>query len=173
LQSIHSAALEPLVVVKLPLADVYGDHWSITGRGVPRADEPDEAVYLPGRNPLLMIKAQVWCRLHGVPRLALGSLHSNPFADASDEFFWQFETAMDRAISGHVELVRPLAALNKRQVLDLGRKLPLELTFSCLAPTQGAHCGKCNKCGERQQAFRDSGLADPTQFAASTLPLAI
>jgi 7-cyano-7-deazaguanine synthase len=173
LQALHSPALEPLVVIQLPLADVYDDHWSITGRGVPRADEPDEAVYLPGRNPLLMIKAQVWCRLHNVRRLALGSLHSNPFADASDEFFRQFETAMDRAISGHVELVRPLAALDKRQVLDLGRKLPLELTFSCLAPRQGAHCGICNKCGERQQAFRDSGLTDPTHYAASTLPLAI
>jgi 7-cyano-7-deazaguanine synthase len=173
LQAIDRAALEPLVVVKLPLADVYGDHWSITGRGVPRADEPDEAVYLPGRNPLLMIKAQVWCRLHGVPRLALGSLHSNPFADASDEFFRQFETAMDHAISGHVELVRPFAALDKRQVMDLGRRLPLELTFSCLAPARGAHCGKCNKCAERQLAFRQSGLTDPTRYATSTLPLAI
>ncbi len=173
LQAIDAPALQPLVVIKLPLADVYGDHWSITGRGVPRADEPDEAVYLPGRNPLLMIKAQVWCRLHAVERLALGSLRSNPFADASDEFFRQFETAMDHAVSGHVELVRPFAALDKRHVMDLGRKLPLELTFSCLAPTEGAHCGKCNKCAERQHAFLDSGRTDLTRYAASTRPVVI
>jgi 7-cyano-7-deazaguanine synthase len=108
-----------------------------------------------------------------VPRLALGSLHSNPFADASDEFFRQFELAIDQAISGHVELVRPLATFDKRQVMNLGRDLPLELTFSCLAPTAGAHCGKCNKCGERQQAFRQAGLADPTRYAASHRPLAV
>ncbi|HEV3138836.1 MAG TPA: 7-cyano-7-deazaguanine synthase, partial [Pirellulales bacterium] len=44
LQAIPSPSLKALVVLKLPLADVYVDHWSITGRGVPRADEPDEAV---------------------------------------------------------------------------------------------------------------------------------
>ncbi|MBI3836553.1 MAG: 7-cyano-7-deazaguanine synthase [Planctomycetia bacterium] len=173
LQAIDAPGLEPLVVIKLPLADVYGDHWSITGRGVPRADEPDEAVYLPGRNPLLMIKAQVWCRLHGVSRLALGSLQSNPFADATDEFFRQFEAAMDHAVSGHVELLRPFSALDKRQVMELGRSLPFELTFSCLAPRLGEHCGKCNKCAERQQAFLQSGLTDPTRYAASTDSIAI
>jgi 7-cyano-7-deazaguanine synthase len=155
------------VVLALPLADLYDDHWSITGRDVPQANEPDELVYLPGRNPLLVIKAHVWCRLHGMSQLALGSLASNPFADASDEFFRQFEAAMDHAVSGHVELVRPLAAMDKRGVMELGRRLPLGLTFSCLAPRGEMHCGRCNKCAERQRAFRDAGLADSTHYATA------
>lgn len=173
LQAVDAPRLEELVVLRLPLADLYDSHWSITGRGVPRAGEPDENVYLPGRNPLLMIKAHVWCRLHGISRLALGSLKSNPFADATDDFFAQFEATMDCAVSGHVEIVRPLAALDKRQVMKRGRQMPLELTFSCLAPTLGLHCGKCNKCAERQDAFRIGGLADPTRYAATARPLAI
>ena len=92
--------IAPLVVLSLPLADLYADHWSITGRGVPRADEPDEQVYLPGRNPLLLVKADLWCRLHGVSQLALGALASNPFADATDEFFQTFQRAMDQAAGG-------------------------------------------------------------------------
>jgi 7-cyano-7-deazaguanine synthase len=121
----------------------------------------------------LVIKAHVWCRLHGVSQLALGALASNPFADASDEFFRQFEAAMDRAVSGHVELLRPLAELDKRSVMELGHQLPLELTFSCLAPVDESHCGRCNKCAERQRAFRDVGLTDPTRYATprSTRPL--
>jgi 7-cyano-7-deazaguanine synthase len=120
-----------------------------------------------------MIKAHVWCQMHGVPRLALGSLANNPFADATDDFFRPFEAAMDRAVAGHVELVRPLAAYNKRQVMELGANLPLALTFSCLAPAEALHCGACNKCAERQRAFRDAGLDDPTPYAATTLRPAI
>lgn len=157
--------LEELVVLQMPLADLYHDHWSITGRDVPSSADPDESVYLPGRNPLLLVKARVWCGLNGVGQLALGALHTNPFADATDTFFLQFEGAMDQALGGHVKIVRPLAHLNKRQVMYLGRHAPLELTLSCLAPSGGRHCGRCNKCAERRVAFELAGLADPTSYA--------
>ena len=166
LTAIEDPRLEPLVVLQMPLADLYADHWSITGRAVPGAAEPDENVYLPGHNPLLLVKAQVWCRLHGVSQLALGALASNPFADSTDEFFRTFQAAMDRAVSGHVELVRPLSHLCKRQVMQLGRELPLEWTFSCLSPVGGEHCGRCNKCAERRQAFHMAEMTDHTHYIA-------
>ena len=43
-------------------------------------------MYLPGRNLLLLAKTSVWCALHGVGTIALGTLRSNPFADSSTEF---------------------------------------------------------------------------------------
>ena len=94
--------LEPLVTLEMPLADVYGEHWSITGRDVPDAETADDAVYLPGRNAILIVKAAVWCRLHGIGQLALAVLGTNPFGDASGEFFDHFETALDRALGGRV-----------------------------------------------------------------------
>jgi 7-cyano-7-deazaguanine synthase len=172
LQAIDQPGLAELVVLRLPLADLYGEHWSITGRGVPSAADPDEKVYLPGRNPLLMVKAHVWCRLHGVSELALGALRSNPFADATDDFFAEFAAAMDRAVSGSVRIVRPFAQLDKRQVMELGRDLPLDLTFSCLAPVGDRHCGACNKCAERQAAFRAGSLVDATRYATTARSLA-
>ncbi len=48
LDGVSGPALAPLVILDLPLADVYGEHWSTTGQAVPGADTPDEAVYLPG-----------------------------------------------------------------------------------------------------------------------------
>ena len=68
LDAMARPALAPLVILDLPMADVYGDHWSTTGQAVPGAETPDEAVYLPGRNALLLIKAVLWCRLHGAWR---------------------------------------------------------------------------------------------------------
>src|SRR5262249_53668533 len=81
LAAVRPPAARPLHGLELPVADVYGEHWSLTGRGVPGADTPDAAVFLPGRNVLLLSKALIWCHLNGVPELALAPLGSNPFPD--------------------------------------------------------------------------------------------
>jgi 7-cyano-7-deazaguanine synthase len=149
----------------MPVTDLYGYHWSVTGRDVPGADTADAAVYLPGRNALLAIKPALWCAMHGIDELALAVLASNPFTDATAEFFRDFERAIDQATSSRVRLTRPFARLKKREVMELGRGLPLALTFSCIAPVGGLHCGRCNKCAERQQAFGYLGGDDPTKYA--------
>jgi 7-cyano-7-deazaguanine synthase len=159
--------LESLVVLDMPLADLYGDHWSINGRGVPDAGTSDDAVYLPGRNAILLVKPAVWCRLHGIGRLALGVLGSNPFGDASSEFFDHYEIALECALGGSVRIVRPFGRSTKREVMELGRDFPLASTFSCIDPVDGLHCGRCNKCAERQEAFESIRMTDPTEYAMS------
>jgi 7-cyano-7-deazaguanine synthase len=164
LAAISHPALEPLVTLALPLDDLYQNHWSLTGRDVPDADSPDEAVYLPGRNALLVIKAALWCQMHGVARLALAPLGNNPFEDAGSEFFESLQAALNHMGQRPIELVRPFSSRSKQDVMRLGRELPLELTFSCIAPRDGLHCGQCNKCGERQAAFRRSQIGDQTVY---------
>src|SRR5262245_59984620 len=39
-EALQRPALRPLRVLEVPAADLYGDHWSITGRGVPGAATP-------------------------------------------------------------------------------------------------------------------------------------
>ncbi|WP_425613436.1 7-cyano-7-deazaguanine synthase [Anatilimnocola sp. NA78] len=165
LQAVQCEQLLPLVLLDLPLADLYSGHWSLTGRGTPDAESPDEAVFLPGRNALLLVKAAVYCQLHGIQELAIAPLGTSPFEDAGPQFFHEFQTAMNRGGTGHLELKRPFGQLNKRQVMQLGDKLPLQWTFSCIHPVQGLHCGRCNKCAERQQAFRLVERPDPTKYA--------
>lgn len=157
-------ASSPVVTLQVPLGDLYGDHWSVTGRSTPGADTPDEAVFLPGRNPLLLVKAAVWCQLRGIEELALAPLASNPFGDASDQFFDTFAAAMTCAMSRPLRIVRPFLTMHKRDVMRLGRDLPLEATFSCISPVGLRHCGQCNKCAERRAAFRDAEMTDPTWY---------
>jgi 7-cyano-7-deazaguanine synthase len=168
LAAIRCPALKPLVEMSQPVADVYGSHWSLTGRSVPDDKTPDEAVFLPGRNVLLLAKPLVWCHLNQVPELALAPLGSNPFADATAEFFTAMAAVADRAMGGRVRIVTPYAALglHKADVVRRGAGLPLEHTFSCLAPVRGRPCGRCNKCAERRAGFRDAGVPDPTKYVA-------
>jgi 7-cyano-7-deazaguanine synthase len=163
--ALRSPRLRELVALELPLDDLYAEHWSITGQGVPPEDTPDEAVYLPGRNPLLLVKAAVWCQMHGIEELAIAPLASNPFPDATDEFFTAFARAMTLGCNAPLRIIRPFAQMTKPEVMALGGKYPLEHTFSCISPADGLHCGRCNKCDERKAAFKQAGLTDPTRYA--------
>lgn len=165
LASLPAPNLMPLVVLDLPVADIYGAHWSVTGQEVPDDGSPDEAVYLPGRNLLLLAKSSVWCALNGIPTIALGTLAANPFPDADREFFSGFSALAGRALGCRLEVVTPFAGRAKHEVLEVGRPFALDLTFSCIAPSSERHCGRCNKCAERQVAFRELGLADTTEYA--------
>jgi 7-cyano-7-deazaguanine synthase len=164
LEALTGPRLRPLQILELPVADLYGPHWSITGKDVPGPDAPDEAVYLPGRNVLLLAKSLLWCHLHGVPAVALGSLASNPFPDATPEFFAAYQDAVNGAVGGSVQVRRPFAGASKTAVMRRGAALPLHLTFSCIRPVNGRHCGLCNKCAERRRAFAEAGMRDRTDY---------
>ena len=135
LDSLPALDAKPLVVLDLPIADVYGAHWSVTGQDVPDDDSPDEAVYLPGRNLLLLAKSSVWCALNGVPTIALGTLAANPFPDADREFFAGFSAVVGRALGCPFEVVTPFAGRKKHEVLEIGRGLALgsHLLLHCAA----------------------------------------
>ena len=166
LDALRTPSLRPLHILEQPVADLYAEHWSITGAAVPDAHSPDEAVFLPGRNVLLLAKALLWCHLNGVPEVALAPLQANPFPDATPAFFAAFSSAVNSAVQGNVTVVTPYAQLSKVEVLQRGHALPLRLTFSCLQPQTNHHCGQCNKCAERQRAFHEAGLPDPTFYAS-------
>jgi 7-cyano-7-deazaguanine synthase len=157
--------IRPVTVFELPIADVYGSHWSVSGTDAPDETTPDEAVYLPGRNLLLLAKTTVWCALQGVETIALGTLLGNPFADSSPAFLSGFATMAGMALGHQLQVVTPFAQLSKVEVLERGRDLPLEHTFSCVAPVGDNHCQTCNKCGERRKAFAAAGIEDRTAYA--------
>ena len=158
--------LAPLTLLDEPVAQVYGDHWSTAGAAdVPGPETADDAVYLPGRNVLLAAKAAVWCRLRGVETLAFGTLRGNPFPDGTPEFFADLGAVLNRAMDGRLRIIRPYERSTKAEVLRRGRDLPLQLTFSCLDPVDGRHCGACNKCAERRRAFDEAEIPDRTRYA--------
>lgn len=165
LKEIEAACLRPLIVLDLPLDDVCPSHWGVTGVDVPDAKTADEAVELPGRNVFLLAKSMLWCRWNGFPAVAVATLASNPFADATERFFSTFPAVVNEAIGGDVQVLRPYARRRKSEVMRRGANLPLEWTFSCLRPIDGIHCGTCNKCAERKRAFRDAERIDRTRYS--------
>lgn len=156
------------VTLALDMRDVYApSHWAVRG-DPPGYHTPDEDVYLTGRNVVLLGKAGVFCATRGLHRLAIGPLAGNPFPDATPEFFRAMASALSLGLGHDIEIVAPLQAMHKDEVIALGRELgvPLELSLSCMNPGDDLHCGRCSKCRERHDAFVALGVDDPTSYAA-------
>jgi 7-cyano-7-deazaguanine synthase len=162
------ARIAPIVHLTVDMRDVYpAAHWAV--RGTPPAyDSPDEEVYLEGRNIVLLSKAAVYAARERVTRVAIGPLEGNPFPDATPEFFAAMARALSIGLDHPIDVVTPLASKSKADVIRLGQKLgvPLELTMSCMNPRDGLHCGKCSKCRERLEAFRQVGMHDRAEYAS-------
>jgi 7-cyano-7-deazaguanine synthase len=94
----------------------------------------------------------------------LGSLGSNPFPDSTPDFFHNLESLLNQAMEGSLKLIRPFDRLHKTDVLLRGKHLPLHLTFSCINPSGGHHCGICNKCAERKNGFAAAAIPDLTKY---------
>ena len=52
----------------------------------------------------------------------------------------------------------------KSELIKRFEHLPLHLSITCNAPSNGTHCGKCNKCNERQEAFILADVTDRTYY---------
>ena len=172
-------------VLRFDMNDVFPPtHWAVRGEP-PAFDTPDEDVYLDGRNVTLLSKAAVYSiRAASAPttprlrragkatapkpaiRLLLGTLAGNPFPDATPAFFAAMSRALSLGLDAEIAIEAPFAALHKADVINRGIALgvPLELTLSCMQPKDGLHCGKCSKCRERRDAFREAGVEDPTKY---------
>jgi len=160
--------VRPLVTLNFDVGDVYPPtHWAL--RGTPPAyDTPDEDVYLPGRNVLLLSKAGIFAASRGIERVLLGPLAGNPFPDATEEFFRAMSTALGLGLARTLAIDAPFTTLHKADVIRLGMTLgvPLGETLSCMNPREGVHCGVCSKCRERRDAFAEAGVGDPTVYHA-------
>ena len=145
-------------------ADLYGAHWSMSG-SAPGYDEPDETVYLPGRNVMLIGLAAIWCASRGIEKVALGTLAGNPFADATEAFFDSYARLLSSALGRRITVTAPFRHLGKAELVRSYAHLPLDLSLTCMAPRGGVHCDACNKCRERREAFAEAGVADGAAYA--------
>ena len=157
--------VKPVTTLSVPVRQIYGRHWSVTGQNVPSYDAPDGAVYLPGRNVLLLGLTAVWCSIHGVSRISIGTLGGNPFSDATPAFFESFASVLSQGLGHRILVEAPFRGGSKSQLIRTHSHLPLELSLTCIAPSDGKHCGDCNKCRERREAFVEAGVEDKTAYA--------
>jgi 7-cyano-7-deazaguanine synthase len=156
----------PLVALSVDMRDVYAaTHWAVTGNA-PEYHTPDEDVYLPGRNVILLSKAAVFCAAAAIGRIVIGTLDHNLFPDATPAFRASMAQTLSLGLAHDLRIDAPYATSSKADVIrrGLALRVPFDTTLSCMKPAGERHCGTCSKCRERHDAFLDAGVTDPTVY---------
>jgi 7-cyano-7-deazaguanine synthase len=158
----RSTRIRPLETAQLVLESAYSKNWSHTG-AMPGPKSADSAVYLPARNLLLITKSLLRLVPLGVTNIAIATLKTNPFPDATPDYFSELSRVLSKSFGLQIRIHTPFAHLNKREVIQSYGKFPIHLSFSCLGRKKN-HCGRCNKCVERKRAFKLAGVEDTTIY---------
>jgi 7-cyano-7-deazaguanine synthase len=138
------------------------------GTGVP-------VTYVPFRNAHFLAVAVSWAEVLGAEKVYIGAVEpdSSGYPDCRPAYYRAFnEVVRTGTKDGAIEVVTPLIAMRKHEIVMLGLELgaPFDLTWSCYQREDRA-CGVCDSCVLRLRAFHDAGARDPIPYAEAEVKL--
>jgi len=127
--------------------------------------------YVPFRNAHLLAVAVSWAEVLDAEKIYIGAVEqdSSGYPDCRPEYYRAFnEVVRTGTKEGRIEIVTPLIAMRKSEIVTRGLELgaPLDLTWSCYSREDRA-CGVCDSCVLRLRAFRDAGAVDPIPYVGT------
>jgi len=140
---------------------------------VPEAEEVGHGVpvtYVPFRNAHFLSVAVSWAEVLGAEKVYIGAVEpdSSGYPDCRPAYYKAFNEVVKAGTKeGQIEIVTPLIAMRKAEIVRLGLELgaPFDLTWSCYSREDRA-CGICDSCVLRLRAFAAAGVQDPIPYVA-------
>jgi 7-cyano-7-deazaguanine synthase len=125
--------------------------------------------YVPFRNAHFLAVAVSWAEVLGAEKVYIGAVEpdSSGYPDCRPAYYQAFNEVIKAGTKeGKIEIVTPLIAMRKAEIVSLGLELgaPFDLTWSCYNREDQA-CGVCDSCVLRLRAFAAAGTRDPIPYA--------
>jgi 7-cyano-7-deazaguanine synthase len=163
---------DKLVVRNEALRAIGGSALTDKGIAVPQADSVGNGVpvtYVPFRNAHFLAVAVSWAEVLGAGKVYIGAVEpdSSGYPDCRPAYYEAFNQVVKAGTKeGNIEIVTPLIAMRKAEIVRLGVELgaPLDLTWSCYSGEDKA-CGVCDSCVLRLRAFEAAGVNDAIPYA--------
>lgn len=164
---------DQLVVRNEALRAIGGSALTDKGIPVPTAETLGQGVpvtYVPFRNAHFLAVAVSWAEVLDAEKVYIGAVEpdSSGYPDCRPAYYQAFNQVVRAGTKqGRIEIVTPLIAMRKNDIVRLGLELgaPLDLTWSCYSREDQA-CGVCDSCALRLRAFEAAGVVDPIPYAA-------
>lgn len=165
---------ERLLVRNEALRAIGGSALTDTNIAVPESHAIGREIpvtYVPFRNAHFLSAAVSWAEVLGAGKIYIGAVEqdSSGYPDCRPAYYDAFNQVIRAGTKeGNIEIVAPLIALRKHQIVRLGLELgaPFDLTWSCYSREDQA-CGVCDSCVLRLCAFREAGARDPISYVES------
>jgi len=162
-----------LMVRNEALRQIGGSALTDESIDVPEADAVGQNVpvtYVPFRNAHFLAVAVSWAEVLGAEKVYIGAVEpdSSGYPDCRPAYYQAFNEVVKAGTKeGRIEIVTPLIAMRKAEIVRLGLELgaPFDLTWSCYSREDQA-CGVCDSCALRLRAFQAAEAQDPIPYAA-------
>src|SRR5579885_2176464 len=125
--------------------------------------------YVPFRNAHFLSVAVSWAEVLGADKIYIGAVEqdSSGYPDCRPAYYQAYNQVISAGTKeGGIEVVTPLIAMRKKEIVALGLELgaPLDLTWSCYSGEEFA-CGVCESFVLRLRAFSEAGSDDRIPYA--------
>ena len=162
-----------LIIRNEALGMIGGSALTDESIAVPRSEAVGHDVpitYVPFRNAHFLAAAVSWAEVLGAEKVYIGAVEpdSSGYPDCRPVYYKAFNEVVKAGTKeGNIEIVTPLIAMRKAEIVRLGLELgaPFDLTWSCYSHADQA-CGVCDSCVLRLRAFQAAGIQDPIPYAA-------
>jgi len=177
-----AAGMHELLELKIDLfRRIGGSALTDSSIAVPDAVEEEDAgaanrtgsevpvTYVPFRNAHFLSAAVSWAEVLGAKTVFLGAVEqdSSGYPDCRPAYYAAFNELIRMGTrDGDIQVVTPLIALRKSEIVKLGVELgaPLHVSWSCYSGETEA-CGVCESCALRLRAFAQAGAVDAVPYA--------
>lgn len=158
----------PIKLVDLSaLRDIFVGVTSLCDERIPLTPSFSQPIIVPFRNAIFLSTAVAYATAIGATRIFYGAQGSDEsfYPDCRKEFYKSFEVAARLGTDRQLFIEAPFSDIRKSDLIRIGSDLgvPFDLTWSCYR-NGPKHCGECESCVNRKNAFREAGVADPTEY---------
>ena len=160
------------IVIPLDFMSVYFRSSLLDGAdAIPEGHYEDanmKSTVVPFRNGIMLSIACGIAASNGQSRVCIAN-HGGDHAiypDCRSEFIKAMDAAMSAGTYAHINIEAPYTEITKTDIALIGKAIGLDYTetWSCYKGGN-VHCGKCGTCVERQEALRNAGIEDKTEYS--------
>jgi len=158
----------PIKVIDMSnLKDIFMGVTSLCDRNIALTSSFSQPIVVPFRNAIFLSVAVSYAVSIGAGKIFYGAHGSDAkfYPDCREEFYKSFEQTARLGTEMNIQISAPFSSIPKSELIKIGNALhvPFELTWSCYLDAE-KHCGKCESCVNRKKAFKEAGVADPTEY---------
>ena len=159
----------PIKVIDMSsLKEIFMGVTSLCDRNIKLTSAFSQPIVVPFRNAIFLSVAVSYAATICANKIFYGAHGSDAkfYPDCRQEFYKFFEQAARLGTEMNIHINAPFCRVTKSELIKVGMNLgvPFQLTCSCYLDGK-KHCGKCESCVNRKSAFKQAGLADPTEYA--------
>lgn len=149
------------------LKQIFEGSTVLVDKNIPMPSQFESNVIVPFRNAIFLSIAVAYAITIGATTIMYGAHKSDePFyPDCRKEFVDAFQNAAKLGTDENIKIENPFYKISKAEIIRTGMtlKVPYDVTWSCYLDGE-QHCGTCESCNNRKNAFKEANIPDPTDY---------